>query len=97
MCDLQQARCLLTEIATKRVTVIACFPLHFKEEGRFKFELHSRGSPDQVCRFVGLSFDQPDCWLYYDPVRDVIGSSAHMRFDESAFDGSNLLWGSVTG
>ena len=26
----------------------------------------------------------------------MIGSSAHMRFDESAFDGSNLLWGSVT-
>ena len=87
---------VVPDVSMFRVFWCPCFPLHFKEEGRFKFELHSRGSPDHVCRFVGLSFDQPDCWLYFDPTRNVIGSSAHMRFDESAFGGSNLLWGSVT-
>ena len=87
---------VVPDVTMFRVFWCPCFPLHFKEEGRFKFEAHSRGSAESVCRFVGLSFDQPDCWLYYDPIRDTIGSSAHMRFDESEFDGSNLLWGSAT-
>ena len=87
---------VVPDVSMLRVFWCPCYPLKFKEEGRYKFELHCRGSVDRVCRFVGLSFDQPDCWLYYDPVRDTIGSNAHIRFDESEFDGSNLLWGSVT-
>ena len=75
-----------------RVFWSPCFPLYFKEEGRYKFDLHSRGDLNNVCRFVGFHEEQPDSWMYYDPVRNKISWNAHMRFDESEFDGSNDLW-----
>ena len=50
-----------------RVFWCPCYPLYFKEEGRGKFEVKTRGTKEQPCRFAGLSPDQPDAWRIYDP------------------------------
>ena len=46
---------VVPDVTMFRVFWCPCFPLHFKEEGRFKFEAHSRGSAESVCRFVGTA------------------------------------------
>ena len=65
--------------------------MFFKEQGRGKFEVKSRGSLKYPCKFVGLGPTQPDSWLIYDPIRDVCFESAHCAFDESKFDGTKTL------
>lgn len=76
-----------------RVFWCKCYPLFFKEQGRKKFEIKTRGTPELPCRFAGLGPTQPDSWLIYDPVRDQFFESAHCSFDESDFDGSKMLDG----
>ena len=76
-----------------RVFWCPCYPLYFKEQGRGKFEIKTRGSKDWPCRFAGMGPTQPFSWLIYDPVRDVMFETAHCSFDESEFDGSKMLDG----
>ena len=76
-----------------RVFWCPCYPLYFKEEGRGKFEVKTRGTKEEPCRFAGLSPDQPDSWRIYDPQRNVFFDSAHVAFDESEFDGSRMIDG----
>ena len=71
-----------------RVFWCPCYPLYFKEQGRGKFEIKTRGSKDWPCHFAGMGPTQPFSWLIYDPVRDVMFETAHCSFDESEFDGS---------
>ena len=74
-----------------RVFWCDCYPLFFKEQGRGKFEVKSRGSLAYPCKFAGLGPTQPDSWLVYDPIRDVCFESAHCAFDESKYDGTKTL------
>ena len=74
-----------------RVFWCDAYPLFFKEQGRGKFEVKSRGSLQYPCKFAGLGPTQPDSWLIYDPIRDVCFESAHCAFDESKFDGTRTL------
>ena len=76
-----------------RVFWCPCYPLYFKEEGRGKFEVKTRGTKEEPCRFAGLSPDQPDAWRIYDPQRNVFFDNAHVAFDESEFDGSKMIDG----
>ena len=76
-----------------RVFWCPCSPLLQKQQGRGHFEPTSRGTLLNPMRFVGISPTSPDCWTYYDPVRDVCDESAHMRFDESHYDGTRVVWG----
>ena len=80
------------DVSMFRVFWCDCFPAYLPEEGRGKFDLKSRGSLDKPCKFVGFDDTHPDVWSYWDPIRRRVDMSPHMRFDESAFDGSRELW-----
>merc|ERR1712086_508967 len=76
-----------------RVFWCPTFPLHFKQQGRGKFVPTSRGTLQAPCRMAGISPDHPDCWLYYNPWTDTCSHAAHVRFDESHYDGTQLVVG----
>ena len=76
-----------------RVFWCPCSPLYFREQGRTHLDPTSRGKLMTPCRFVGLDEERENSWLYYDPQKQKIDHNAHMTFDESHYDGSQIIFG----